>query len=149
VKTEVSFTKDLILGDAKKAYKGNERGRKIKGGSTISQQTAKNVFLWQGRSYFRKGLEAYFTVLIEFIWGKERMEVYLNSIEMGNGYMALRQQQNIGIERCQRFDTTTSCRNSGILPNPRKFTATSSSSHINNRKRKIMRVMRTVGKIKY
>jgi monofunctional biosynthetic peptidoglycan transglycosylase len=62
------------------------RGRKIKGGSTISQQTAKNVFLWQGRSYFRKGLEAYFTVLIEFIWGKERiMEVYLNSIEMGNG----------------------------------------------------------------
>jgi monofunctional biosynthetic peptidoglycan transglycosylase len=76
----------LILRRCKKAYKGNERGRKIKGGSTISQQTAKNVFLWQGRSYFRKGLEAYFTVLIEFIWGKERiMEVYLNSIEMGNG----------------------------------------------------------------
>ena len=69
-----------------KAYKSNSRGRKIKGGSTISQQTAKNVFLWQGRSYLRKGLEAYFTVLIELIWGKERiMEVYLNSIEMGNG----------------------------------------------------------------
>ena len=69
-----------------KAYKSNERGRRIKGGSTISQQTAKNVFLWQGRSYLRKGLEAYFTVLIEIIWGKERiMEVYLNSIEMGNG----------------------------------------------------------------
>ncbi|MFI0491103.1 monofunctional biosynthetic peptidoglycan transglycosylase, partial [Flavobacterium sp.] len=69
-----------------KAYTSNERGRKIKGGSTISQQTAKNVFLWQGRSYLRKGLEAYFTVLIELIWGKERiMEVYLNSIEMGDG----------------------------------------------------------------
>ena len=69
-----------------KAYKSNERGRRIKGGSTISQQTAKNVFLWQGRSYLRKGLEAYFTVLIETIWGKKRiMEVYLNSIEMGNG----------------------------------------------------------------
>ena len=63
-----------------KAYKSNERGRRIKGGSTISQQTAKNVFLWQGRSYLRKGLEAYFTVLIEIIWGKKRiMEVYLNT----------------------------------------------------------------------
>jgi monofunctional biosynthetic peptidoglycan transglycosylase len=69
-----------------KAFKNNNRGKKLKGGSTISQQTAKNVFLWQGRSYIRKGLEAYFTVLIELIWGKERiMEVYLNSIEMGNG----------------------------------------------------------------
>ena len=69
-----------------KAFKNNNRGKKLKGGSTISQQTAKNIFLWQGRSYIRKGLEAYFTVLIELIWGKERiMEVYLNSIEMGDG----------------------------------------------------------------
>jgi len=68
-----------------KAFKNNQKGKRIKGGSTISQQTAKNVFLWQGRSYLRKGLEAYFTVLIELFWGKERiMEVYLNSIEMGN-----------------------------------------------------------------
>ena len=69
-----------------KAMEANKKGKKLRGGSTISQQTAKNVFLWSGRSYFRKGLEAYFTVLIEFIWGKERiMEVYLNSIEMGDG----------------------------------------------------------------
>ena len=69
-----------------KAFKNNNRGRKLKGGSTISQQTAKNVFLWQGRSYIRKGFEAYFTFLIELIWGKKRiMEVYLNSIEMGDG----------------------------------------------------------------
>ncbi|HUH25204.1 MAG TPA: monofunctional biosynthetic peptidoglycan transglycosylase, partial [Flavobacterium sp.] len=69
-----------------KAYENNQKGKRIKGGSTISQQTAKNIFLWQGKSYLRKGLEAYFTVLIEIIWGKERiMEVYLNSIEMGNG----------------------------------------------------------------
>jgi membrane carboxypeptidase/penicillin-binding protein len=67
-----------------------------------SQQTAKNVFLWQGRSYFRKGLEAYFTVLIEFIWGKERiMEVYLNSIEM-YGYVCP-QRQNIGIEKMPKI----------------------------------------------
>jgi monofunctional biosynthetic peptidoglycan transglycosylase len=68
-----------------KAYKNNERGR-IKG-STISQQTAKKCFLWQRRSYIRKGLEAYFTVLIELVWGKRIMEVYLNSIEMGMEFM--------------------------------------------------------------
>ncbi|MFA6219269.1 MAG: monofunctional biosynthetic peptidoglycan transglycosylase [Erythrobacter sp.] len=69
-----------------KAIANNARGGRIKGGSTISQQTAKNVFLWQGGGYFRKGLEAYFTVLIEKIWGKRRiMEVYLNVAETGIG----------------------------------------------------------------
>lgn len=69
-----------------KAIEGNKAGKKIKGGSSISQQTAKNMFLWPGRTYLRKGLEAYFTVLIEFFWSKERiMEVYLNVIEMGDG----------------------------------------------------------------
>lgn len=63
-----------------------ERGGKLRGASTVSQQTAKNVFLWPGGGWFRKGLEAWFTVLIETVWGKERiMEVYLNSIEMGPG----------------------------------------------------------------
>jgi monofunctional glycosyltransferase len=67
-----------------KAFAANEAGRRLRGGSTISQQTAKNVFLWQGRSYLRKGLEAYFTTLIELIWGKHRiMEVYLNVAETG------------------------------------------------------------------
>lgn len=134
-----------------KAYKNNERGRKIKGGSTISQQTAKNVFLWQGRSYFRKGLEAYFTVLIELIWGKERiMEVYLNSIEMGNGVYGAQ----AAAEHWYRKDVSslTPMQAAGIaaiLPNPRKYSATSSSSYINNRKSKIVRIMRHVGKIKY
>src|SRR5690554_1069096 len=69
-----------------KALKNNQKGKKIRGGSTISQQTAKNAFLWPGRTWFRKGLEAYFTLLIETLWSKERiMEVYLNSIEMGDG----------------------------------------------------------------
>ena len=134
-----------------KAYKNNERGRRIKGGSTISQQTAKNVFLWQGRSYIRKGLEAYFTVLIELIWGKERiMEVYLNSIEMGDGVYGAQAAS----EYWYRKDATnlTPIQAAGIaaiLPNPRKFTATSSSSYINKRKSKITKVMRTVGKINY
>ena len=134
-----------------KAYKGNERGRRIKGGSTISQQTAKNVFLWQGRSYLRKGLEAYFTVLIEFIWGKERiMEVYLNSIEMGDGvYGAQAATQHWYRKDAASLTPIQAAGIAAILPNPRKYKATSSSSYINNRKSKIVRIMRTVGKIQY
>jgi monofunctional biosynthetic peptidoglycan transglycosylase len=134
-----------------KAYKNNERGRRIKGGSTISQQTAKNVFLWQGRSYLRKGLEAYFTVLIELIWGKERiMEVYLNSIEMGNGvYGAQAATEHWYRKDASSLTPIQAAGIAAILPNPRKYSATSSSSYINNRKAKIVRVMRHIGKIKY
>ncbi|QBN19087.1 monofunctional biosynthetic peptidoglycan transglycosylase [Flavobacterium nackdongense] len=134
-----------------KAYKNNERGRRIKGGSTISQQTAKNVFLWQGRSYLRKGLEAYFTVLIELIWGKERiMEVYLNSIEMGNGiYGAQAATQHWYRKDAKSLTKIQAAGIAAILPNPRKYSATSSSSYINNRKAKIVRIMRHIGKIEY
>jgi monofunctional biosynthetic peptidoglycan transglycosylase len=134
-----------------KALKNNERGRRIKGGSTISQQTAKNVFLWQGRSYIRKGLEAYFTVLIELIWGKERiMEVYLNSIEMGDGvYGAQAATEHWYRKDASSLTKTQAAGIAAILPNPRKYSATSSSSYINNRKAKIVRLMRYVGKIKY
>lgn len=134
-----------------KAFKNNERGRRIKGGSTISQQTAKNVFLWQGRSYVRKALEAYFTVLIEIIWGKERiMEVYLNSIEMGDGvYGAQAAAEHWYRKDAANLTPKQAAGIAAILPNPRKYTATSSSSYINRRKAKIMRVMRHVGKIEY
>lgn len=134
-----------------KAYKSNERGRRIKGGSTISQQTAKNVFLWQGRSYLRKGLEAYFTVLIETIWGKKRiMEVYLNSIEMGNGvYGAQAAAEHWYRKDAANLTPQQAAGIAAILPNPRKYSATSSSSYINRRKDKIVRIMRHVGKIEY
>lgn len=134
-----------------KAYKNNERGRRIKGGSTISQQTAKNVFLWQGRSYLRKGLEAYFTVLIELIWGKERiMEVYLNSIEMGDGiYGAQAAAEHWYRKDAANLTPMQAAGIAAILPSPRKYRATSSSTYINNRKAKIVRIMRTVGKINY
>lgn len=134
-----------------KAMENNEQGKKLKGGSTISQQTAKNVFLWQGRSYLRKGLEAYFTVLIELIWGKERiMEVYLNSIEMGDGVYGAQ-------AACQywyRKDATslTKIQAAGIaaiLPNPRKYKATNSSAYINRRKSRIVKHMGYVGKLDY
>lgn len=134
-----------------KAFKNNNRGKKLKGGSTISQQTAKNVFLWQGRSYIRKGLEAYFTFLIEIVWGKERiMEVYLNSIEMGKGVYGA----EAAAEHWYRTDAKdlTKFQAAGIaaiLPNPRKYKATNSSSYIEKRKGKIVRVMNHVGKIEY
>lgn len=126
-----------------KAYKNNQKGKKVKGGSTISQQTAKNVFLWPGRSYLRKGLEAYFTVLIEVVWGKERiMEVYLNSIEMGNGIY--------GIEAASQHWFNKSAKNltkaeaaaiAAILPNPRVFKAKNGSRYIERRKNAIKRQM--------
>ena len=134
-----------------KAFKNNNRGKKLKGGSTISQQTAKNVFLWQGRSYIRKGLEAYFTVLIELIWGKERiMEVYLNSIEMGNGVYGAEEAARYWYAK-KAFDLSTreAAGIAAILPNPRKYKATNSSSYIERRKGKIVRVMRQIGKIEY
>jgi len=134
-----------------KAYKSNKKGKRLKGGSTISQQTAKNVFLWQGRSYLRKGLEAYFTVLIELIWGKERiMEVYLNSIEMGNGvYGAQAAARHWYSTTAQDLTPKQAAGIAAILPNPRKYKASNSSSFISHRKEKIMRVMRYIGKIKY
>ena len=134
-----------------KAFKNNQKGKRLKGGSTISQQTAKNVFLWQGRSYIRKGLEAYFTVLIELIWGKERiMEVYLNSIEMGNGvYGAESGARHWYRKSAVDLTKKEAAGIAAILPNPRKYKATNSSSYINRRKDKIVRVMGQIGKIDY
>lgn len=134
-----------------KAFKNNNRGKKLKGGSTISQQTAKNVFLWQGRSYIRKGLEAYFTFLIELVWGKERiMEVYLNSIEMGKGvYGAEAAAEHWYKKNAKDLTKIQAAGIAAILPNPRKYKATNSSSYIEKRKGKIVRVMNHVGKLEY
>ena len=134
-----------------KALKNNQKGRKIKGGSTISQQTAKNVFLWQGRSYIRKGFEAYFTVLIELIWGKERiMEVYLNSIEMGDGVYGAQAAAEYWYRKdASNLTAREAAGIAAILPNPRKYKATNSTVYINKRKDKIVRVMRYVGKLEY
>ncbi|HRD45389.1 MAG TPA: monofunctional biosynthetic peptidoglycan transglycosylase, partial [Caulobacter sp.] len=108
-----------------KAWKNNKRGGRVKGGSTISQQTAKNVFLWPARSYVRKGLEAYFTVLIETVWGKRRiMEVYLNVAEMGSGTYgveaASRRYFGVGADKVTRAQAA---RLVAILPNPLKYRA--------------------------
>lgn len=129
-----------------KAMKSNDKGKKLRGGSTISQQTAKNVFLWQGRSYIRKGLEAYFTVLIELIWSKQRiMEVYLNSIEMGDGvYGAEAASQYWYRKSAVNLTKNEAAGIAAILPNPRKFKATNSSSYINRKKGRIVKYINYV-----
>lgn len=119
----------------------NLKGKKLKGGSTISQQTAKNVFLWQGRSFIRKGLEAYFTALIELCWSKERiLEVYLNSIEMGDGvYGAQAACQHWYNKDCKSLTRIQAAGIAAILPNPRKFKPVNSSAYINRKQAKIAR----------
>lgn len=133
-----------------KAMKINQKGKRVLGASTISQQTAKNVFLWQGRSYLRKGLEVYFTILIELVWGKERiMEVYLNSIEMGKGvYGAQAAAQHWYGKNAADLTKEQAAGIAAILPNPLKFKASNSSRYIKKRKRKIARLMNYV-KLEY
>jgi monofunctional glycosyltransferase len=111
------------------------RPNRIRGGSTISQQTAKNVFLWPDRSYVRKGLEAYFTVLIETLWGKKRiMEVYLNVVEMGPGtYGAEAASQVYFGHSAKRMSTSEASRLVAILPNPLKYKAVGSGPYVQRR----------------
>ena len=105
-----------------KAYRENQQGGRIRGGSTISQQTAKNVFLWQGGGYVRKGLEAWFTLLIEKIWGKRRiMEVYLNVAETGIGTYGVEAgaQRYFG-KSAARLSPGEAARMAAALPQPKK-----------------------------
>lgn len=128
------------------AAKNNARGGKVHGASTISQQTAKNVFLWPGRSWTRKGFEVYFTFLIEMMWSKQRiMEVYLNSIEMGNGiygvdavaeYHFNKKASDLFRSECALIAAT--------LPNPRKFDSQNPSAYMKKRQRQIEHEMRFV-----
>ncbi len=140
--THNGFDTDAIS----QAFKANKNGKKLRGGSTISQQTAKNVFLWPGRSWVRKGFEAYFTVLIEIFWSKERIiEVYLNSIEMGNGvYGAQAASRHWYAKDASDLSKREAAGIAAILPNPRKYRASGSSNYINRRKNRIERHMRHV-----
>ncbi len=129
------------------ALRYNMRGKKIRGASTISQQVAKNVFLWQDRSYIRKGLEVYFTFLIELIWGKKRiLEVYLNVAETG--------PMTFGVEAAaQRFyghsasslSRTEAARIAAVLPSPVRFSVKNPSNYVQQRTNKIARQMRMLG----
>ena len=129
-----------------RAFKHNEQGKKIRGGSTISQQTAKNIFLWNGRSYFRKGLEAIFTFVIEKVWSKDIiLERYLNSIEMGQGVF--------GVEAASHYYFGKSAKDltkseaawiAVILPSPKKYDPKNPSSGLQRKHNWVMRQMRNV-----
>lgn len=115
-------------------------GGKERGASSISQQTAKNVFLWQGHSWFRKGLEAYFTFLIEKIWGKERiMEVYLNSIEMGDGIYGVQACASHNFHKsASELTQSDAALIAATLPNPLQFNSTKPSKYMEKRRKQII-----------
>jgi len=132
---------------AAKRNREHPEKRKL-GASTISQQTAKNVFLWPGRSWTRKGFEAYFTVLIEVLWPKQRiMEVYLNSIEMGEGIYGAQAVAEEHFGKDAKDLTRSECALiAATLPNPRKFSSKSPSTYMLKRQSRILKEMKFVGK---
>jgi monofunctional biosynthetic peptidoglycan transglycosylase len=134
-----------------KAYESNNKGKKIKGGSTISQQTAKNVFLWPGRSWIRKGFEAYFTLLIEILWSKERiLEVYLNVIEMGDGiYGAEAAAQEYYGKSCRSLTKSQAALIAACFPNPLRWTPKHPTKYIKHRQYLIMRNMKRLGPLDF
>ena len=130
---------------AAKRNREHPEKRKL-GASTISQQTAKNVFLWPGRSWVRKGFEVYFTALIELMWPKERiMEVYLNSIEMGNGIYGAQAVAEEHFNTDAKDLTKAQCALiAATLPNPRKFSSKNPSAYMLKRQKRILREMKYV-----
>ena len=131
-----------------KAAKRNMRKKNKRklGASTISQQTAKNVFLWPGRTWVRKGFEVYFTALIEMMWSKERiMEVYLNSIEMGDGIYGAEAVAKRHFHCSAKDLSKAECAMIAVsLPNPRKFDSAHPSSYMRKRQFRILREMKFV-----
>ncbi|SRR5579862_6564590 len=115
-----------------KAVKHNQQSKSLHGASTISQQVAKNVFLWQGRGWFRKSLEVYFTFMIEMIWGKKRiLEVYLNVTEMGKGVFGIEAASRYYFDKHARSLTRTEASLiASCMPNPKAYTINPLSKHV-------------------
>jgi monofunctional biosynthetic peptidoglycan transglycosylase len=130
-----------------KAIQKNSKSNKLIGGSTISQQTAKNVFLWPGRSWVRKGFEAYFTLLIEIFWSKRRiMEVYLNVIEMGDGIYGVNAAAQAYFHKdAANLTRAQAAAIASIFPSPLKWSATEPSGYVRHRQYLIMKNMRRLG----
>ncbi|RXJ52339.1 monofunctional biosynthetic peptidoglycan transglycosylase [Gelidibacter gilvus] len=134
-----------------KAFDNNQKGKRVRGASTISQQVAKNVFLWPQRSWARKGMETYVTFWIELIWSKERiMEVYLNSIEMGNGiYGAEAASQYWFKKSASKLSKSEAAAIAAILPRPLKYRANPPTNYIAGRKLWVMKQMSFHGALNY
>jgi monofunctional glycosyltransferase len=130
-----------------KAYALNQHSHKVRGASTISQQVAKNLFLWSGRSYFRKGLEAYYTILIESIWPKRRiLEMYLNIAEFGYGtYGAEAAAQRFFHKSAARLTRDDAAVLAAVLPNPERYSASAPSRYVQQRREWILGQMQALG----
>ena len=128
----------------KKAMEYNEKkpGR-IRGGSTISQQVAKNVFLWQGRSYIRKGLEVYFTFMIELLWSKERiLEMYLNVAETGDGIFGIEAASHSYFNKpAKKLTRQEASMIAACLPSPKRYKVKAASAYVQRRSRQIVQQM--------
>jgi len=133
----------------RKAMEFNERkkGKRVRGASTISQQTAKNVFLWSGRNFLRKGLEVWFTLLIEALWTKERiLEVYLNVAEMGKGVFGAEAAAQLCFDRpAGKLTGPQAALITATLPAPRRFSCSRPSGYLRGRQQWVLRQMRNIG----
>ena len=129
------------------ALDAHDDGKRLRGASTISQQTAKNLFLWNGRSFVRKGLEAYFTVLIELTWPKQRiLEVYMNIAELGNGIYGVGAASTAFFHVTPaQLSATQSARLAAVLPSPRRLHADRPSAYVLRRAQWIQQQMRQLG----
>ncbi|WP_374951850.1 monofunctional biosynthetic peptidoglycan transglycosylase, partial [Mucilaginibacter sp.] len=134
-----------------KAIIKNSKSKKLIGGSTITQQTAKNVFLYPGRSFVRKGFEAWFTVLIETFWSKKRiMEVYLNVIEMGDGIYGIEAASQAYFHKpAARLTTRQAAAIAVIFPSPLKWSATKPTRYLQRRQYLIRANMRRMGPLDF
>ncbi|SHK44625.1 monofunctional biosynthetic peptidoglycan transglycosylase [Hymenobacter psychrotolerans DSM 18569] len=142
------FDGDALWKAAKYNFSG---GKKLRGGSTISQQVAKNVFLWQGRSYVRKAAEAYFTVLIELLWDKRRiMEMYLSVAEMGDCTFGVEAaSQRYFRKPADKLTRSEAALLAGVLPNPLRFRASNPGPQARAKQQRVMRNMRRLGGTTY
>ncbi|MGC3982036.1 MAG: monofunctional biosynthetic peptidoglycan transglycosylase [Steroidobacteraceae bacterium] len=130
-----------------KAWQQNQRGRKVRGGSTISQQVAKNLYLWPGQSYIRKGIEAYLTVLIEALWPKQRiLEIYLNSAEFGPGVFGVEAASHRYFRKpAAKLSTEESALLAAVLPAPKRLLVSKPSGFVRARQAWISRQMARLG----
>jgi len=135
----------------KLAYESNQKSKRTKGGSTISQQTAKNVFLWPHRDFVRKGLEAWFTILIEFVWGKERiMETYLNVVEFGPGIYGVEAASLKYFKKhASKLSNYEAASLISVLPNPHIYHVLTPSQRTQRYRSAILKRMGYISKVKF
>jgi monofunctional glycosyltransferase len=145
------FHDGFDLNSIRESVRASEKGKKLRGASTISQQVAKNLFLWNGRSFVRKGIEAWITVLIEFTWSKERiLEVYLNIAELGKGiYGVEAAARRFYHKPAARLTSDEAAVLAAVLPNPIRMHADRPSAYVLTRRDQILGQMRALGGASY